>query len=54
MLGTKAGRVQAVALTAFGRLEDRTKAMLSGFQMHLTKPADARELIVTVAALARN
>jgi PAS domain S-box-containing protein len=52
MLGEGAGRVRAVALTAFGRLEDRTKAMLSGYQMHLTKPVDARELIVTVATLA--
>jgi PAS domain S-box-containing protein len=52
MLGEGAGRVQAVALTAFGRLEDRTRAMLAGYQMHLTKPVDARELIVTVATLA--
>ena len=45
-------RVQAVALTAFARLEDRTQAMLAGFQMHLAKPVDPRELIVTVASLA--
>jgi PAS domain S-box-containing protein len=53
MLGEGAGRLRAVALTAFARLEDRTKAMLSGYQMHLAKPVDARELIVTVATLAR-
>jgi CheY-like chemotaxis protein len=53
MLGEGAGRLRAVALTAFARLEDRTKAMLSGYQMHLPKPVDARELIVTVATLAR-
>jgi CheY-like chemotaxis protein len=52
-LGDGAGRVRAVALTAFARLDDRTKAMLSGFQMHLTKPTDARELIVTIATLVR-
>jgi CheY-like chemotaxis protein len=52
MLGGDAGRVPAVALTAFARLEDRTRAMLSGFQMHLAKPVDARELVVTVATLA--
>ena len=53
MLGEGAGRIRAVALTAFARLEDRTKAMLSGYQMHLAKPVDARELIVTVGTLAR-
>ena len=30
----------AVALTAFARLEDRTRAMLAGFQMHLAKPIE--------------
>jgi PAS domain S-box-containing protein len=53
MLGQGAGKIPAVALTAFARLEDRTKAMLSGYQMHLAKPVDARELIITVATLAR-
>jgi PAS domain S-box-containing protein len=53
MLGEGVGRIRAVALTAFSRLEDRTRAMLAGYQMHLTKPTDARELIVTVATLAR-
>lgn len=52
MLGGTAGKIRAVALTAFARLEDRTKAMLSGYQMHLAKPVDARELIVTVRTLA--
>ena len=52
MLGGAAGRVQAVALTAFARMEDRTQAMLAGFQMHLAKPVDPRELAITVASLA--
>jgi PAS domain S-box-containing protein len=53
MLGDGVGRIRAVALTAFSRLEDRTRAMLAGYQMHLTKPTDPRELIVTIATLAR-
>ena len=53
MIGKGTGAVRAVALTAFARLEDRTRAMLAGYQMHLAKPVDARELIVTVATLAR-
>jgi len=52
MLGAGAGRTRAIALTAFARLEDRTRAMLAGYQMYLTKPVDPRELIVTVANLA--
>jgi PAS domain S-box-containing protein len=51
MLGGGLGGTKAVALTAFARLEDRTRAMLAGYQMHLAKPVDARELIVTVASL---
>jgi CheY-like chemotaxis protein len=52
MLGEGCGRTPAVALTAFARLEDRTRAMLAGFQMHLAKPVEPSELIVTVASLA--
>jgi CheY-like chemotaxis protein len=52
MRGGRTGRIRAVALTAFARLEDRTKALLAGYQMHLAKPVDARELIVTIASLA--
>lgn len=46
------GRTPAVALTAFARSEDRTKALLSGYQAHVTKPVDAHELVAIVAALA--
>jgi len=52
MLGGGVGNVRAIALTAFARLEDRTRAMLAGYQMHLAKPVDPKELIVTVANLA--
>jgi PAS domain S-box-containing protein len=53
MMGGGIGSIRAVALTAFARLDDRTRAMLAGYQMHLAKPVDARELIVTVSTLAR-
>jgi PAS domain S-box-containing protein len=51
MLGQSA-RVPAIALTAQSRLEDRTRALLAGFQMYLSKPIDAGELTVTIASLA--
>jgi DNA-binding response OmpR family regulator len=46
-------RVPAAALTAFARSEDRTKALESGFEMHLSKPVDPGELVASVATLAR-
>jgi PAS domain S-box-containing protein len=45
--------VPAVALTAFARAEDRTKALRSGFEMHLSKPVDPAELVASIATLAR-
>ena len=42
----------AIALTAFARPEDRRRALLAGFQMHLAKPIDPVELTVVVANLA--
>ena len=36
--------VIVVALTGFGQEQDRDKAVRSGFDAHLTKPADPKEL----------
>jgi signal transduction histidine kinase/ActR/RegA family two-component response regulator len=48
----RGGQVPAVALTAFARSEDRTKALLSGFMVHVTKPVEPSELAATIAAVA--
>ena len=45
--------IPAAALTAYARSEDRTKALRSGFQIHLAKPVDPAELMAAMAALAR-
>jgi signal transduction histidine kinase/ActR/RegA family two-component response regulator len=45
------GNIPAAALTAMARAEDRTHAMLAGFQAHITKPVDPTELIAVVATL---
>jgi CheY-like chemotaxis protein len=45
--------IAAVALTAFARSQDRTRALLAGFQAHITKPVDPAELVAIVAALTR-
>jgi CheY-like chemotaxis protein len=44
--------IPAVALTAFARPEDRRKAALAGFQVHLAKPIEAIEFLAVVASLA--
>jgi CheY-like chemotaxis protein len=44
-------KIPAAALTAYARSEDRTKALRSGFQMHLAKPIDPGELMAAIAAL---
>ena len=47
------GKVPAIALTAFARSEDRQRAMLAGFDMHIAKPVEPAELIAVVARMAR-
>jgi PAS domain S-box-containing protein len=44
------GRVPAIALTAYARSEDRTRALLAGYQAHLAKPVEPTELVATVAS----
>ena len=51
LAGARSGDVPAIALTAFARPEDRTRALLAGFQAHVTKPVDAEELCATIATL---
>ena len=46
------GMIPAVALTAFARSEDRTRAMRAGYHAHLAKPIESNELVATVASFA--
>ena len=45
--------IPAIALTAFARPEDRTRAIEAGFQEHLSKPFTAETLLQCIAALIR-
>lgn len=45
------GGVPAIALTAYARMEDRTRAMMAGFNMHVAKPIEPAELLITIANL---
>jgi CheY-like chemotaxis protein len=47
------GRTPAIALTAYARTEDRTRALLAGYHMHIAKPVEPAELVATIESLAR-
>jgi signal transduction histidine kinase/ActR/RegA family two-component response regulator len=46
------GRIPAIALTAYARTQDRTAALLAGFQSHIAKPVEPAELVAVIANLA--
>jgi PAS domain S-box-containing protein len=45
-------RAPAIALTAFARSEDRTRALRVGYIAHVAKPVEPSELLATVAVVA--
>jgi PAS domain S-box-containing protein len=51
---SQGGKIPAVALTAYARIEDRQRALASGFQLHLAKPVDRNQLAMAVSGLAPN
>ena len=44
--------VPAIALTAYARAEDRTRALRAGYQAHIPKPVEPGDLLVTIASFA--
>jgi PAS domain S-box-containing protein len=53
-LPAPANATPVVALTAFGRAEDREQTLAAGFSAYLRKPLDPEELATTVLRLARD
>ena len=49
---TKGGKTPALALTAYGSVEDRLRTLSAGYSMHVSKPVDPAELGAIVASLA--
>jgi signal transduction histidine kinase/CheY-like chemotaxis protein len=45
------GKLQAIALTAYGRSQDRVQALMAGFQMHVPKPVEPEELVAVIKSL---
>ena len=48
----KLAAVPAIALTAYSSSADRTRALVSGFNRHLSKPVEPRELLSAVTDLS--
>ncbi|BAY28216.1 signal transduction histidine hinase [Nostoc carneum NIES-2107] len=46
------GQIPAAALTAYAGDAERTEALAAGFQMHIGKPIETRQLVLIVASLA--
>ena len=49
----KGGKVPAIALTAYARVEDRLQALRSGYQMHVPKPVELAELVAVADSLVK-
>jgi signal transduction histidine kinase/ActR/RegA family two-component response regulator len=49
--GSINGRVPLVALTAYGRVEDKIKILASGFDSHVVKPVELGELSAIIRSL---
>jgi signal transduction histidine kinase/CheY-like chemotaxis protein len=48
---TSAIAMPAVAVTAFARADDRSRALAAGFQLHISKPINASGLLVALGTL---
>ena len=46
------GATPAVALTAYGRTQDRMRSLAAGYNMHVPKPVDPGELTTIIASVA--
>src|SRR5215813_12115680 len=47
----RGGHIPAIALTAYGRREDRLRALSVGYEYHVPKPVEPEELLAAVASL---
>jgi PAS domain S-box-containing protein len=48
---SRSSPLPAIAITAYARTQDRQRALLAGFHMHLSKPVETRELVASIAGL---
>jgi CheY-like chemotaxis protein len=51
LAAAEGGSTPAIALTAYGRPQDRQRALEAGFSVHVPKPVDPAELTAIVAGV---
>jgi PAS domain S-box-containing protein len=49
----RGGKLAAIALTAYTRIEDRLHALRAGYDMHVPKPVELAELVAVAASVVR-
>ena len=49
----RGGKIAAIALTAYTRVEDRMQALRAGYDMHVPKPVELAELVAVAASVTR-
>jgi signal transduction histidine kinase/CheY-like chemotaxis protein len=49
----RGGHIPAIALTAYGRQEDRLRALSVGYESYVPKPVDPEELLAVMASLTK-
>jgi CheY-like chemotaxis protein len=49
----RGGKIAAIALTAYTRIEDRLQALRAGYDMHVPKPVELAELVAVAASVTR-
>jgi len=52
--GEKGGRITAIALTAHAGAHDLARVMSAGFDRHVPKPLQPRELIMAITSLTKS
>ena len=49
--GERGEHIPAIALTAYARTQDRVRAIAAGYNTHVAKPVEIRELVTVVKCL---
>jgi CheY-like chemotaxis protein len=47
----RGGQVPAIALSAYAGAEDRRRALLAGYQRHISKPVEPAHLLAAIATM---
>jgi CheY-like chemotaxis protein len=49
--GQQGEHIPAIALTAYARTQDRIRALAAGYNSHVAKPVEIKELVTVVKCL---